>query len=217
MLIKILKNKVVIISSLVAVCLISFIAIYFCMKKSTYSKRNVISSSVLSVKKDISLEKIEEYFTVEVKGQVVNPGVYKVNSDSRVIDVVNLAGGLTDNANTRYINLSKKITDEMSIIIYSNDEINKHKENNIVIIEEPCVCSTIKNDACLKDVNDKNLISLNTATKEELQKIPGIGSSKADSIIQYRETNKFTKIEDVINVKGIGQALFDTIKEYIAI
>lgn len=216
MLTKILRNKILIISILVIVCLISFIAIYFCSRKSTHSKRNVISSNIISVKKDI-VTQIEENFTVEIKGQVNNPGVYKVNSDSRVIDVVNIAGGLTDNANTRYINLSKKVTDEMSIIIYSNDEINRHKENNIVIIEEPCVCSTIKNDACLKDVNDKNLISLNTATKEELQKIPGIGSAKADSIIQYRESNKFTKIEDIMNVKGIGQTLFDTIKEYITI
>lgn len=217
MLTKFLKNKVVVISGLGALCLISFIAIYFYSTKRNISQSKIVSNTNMSVTKDVALTLVEDNFTVEIKGQVINPGVYKVKEGSRVIDVINLAGGLTDSANTRYINLSKKVTDEMSIIIYSNDEINKNKENNIVIIEEPCVCSTIKNDACLKDVNDNNLISISTATKKELLEIPGIGESKADAIIQYRENNKFTSIEDVMNVKGIGQSLFDAIKEYITI
>lgn len=152
------------------------------------------------------------------------PGIYTLNSNNRVIDVIEKAGGLTENANTTVINLSKKITDEMVIIIYSNQEVKdfeKTKETE-KIVQEKCIQkdeNALKNDACIKDTIEptNNKININTATLEELQTLPGIGESKAKDIIAYRENNKFNSIEDIKKVSGIGEGLFAKIKENITI
>lgn len=149
--------------------------------------------------------KIKKYFYVDIKGEVKEPGVYKLKEGSRVIDAINASGGLKENADTYSINLSKKIIDEMVIIVYSSDNtINTNLENN--------------NDASvLKEGSKKNnLVNINTASKEELLSIIGIGDSKADNIIKYRKENgNFNSIEDIKNVSGIGDALFEKIKKYI--
>lgn len=209
---KLYKNKIILISCvLLSLCL--FAGVYYFSPNNDEINDKVEVENVVS--NNITI--VEDTYTVEIKGAVVNPGVYKMKSNSRVIDVVSIAGGFTDSANTRYINLSKKISDEMSIIIYTNDEINQFKEKDIVVIEEKCECPKVVNDACLKDVTDNNLVSLNKATLEELITIPGIGESKAKSIIEYRNSKQFEKIEDIMNVKGIGESLFNAIKEYISI
>lgn len=170
-------------------------------------------------------------FKVDIKGQVVNPGVYELSNSSRVIDVINMAGGLTDIANTSLINLSKKIEDQMVIIIYSNDEVInsniKEIETVFKVVEKECVCPAIKNDGCINTELDNNVngdnnidsskININTASLEELMTLTGVGESKAKSIIEYREKNKFTSIEDIMNVSGIGESAFDKIKEYITV
>ena len=214
MILKLIKNKIVITITLVVVCIISFISIYLYNNNGESMESIALNEEPL---KQNNITEVEEPLTVEIKGAVINPGVYKLKSGSRVIDVVNLAGGFNEWANTRYINLSKKVTDEMSIIIYTNEEVTSFKQNNLIVIEEPCECPEIKNDACLKDITDNNLISINDSSMEDLLKIPGIGESKAKAIIEYREENKFNKIEDILNVSGIGQKLFDAIKEYIKV
>lgn len=166
----------------------------------------------------------ENYFQVDIKGEIISPGIYKLKESSRVIDVINAAGGLTENANTSVINLSKKIIDEMVIIVYSNaqvEEFSKTKEIENQVIEN---CNQIdenslKNDACIgnnNSLNQTNKISINNASLEELMTIPGIGESKAKSIIDYRNMNgPFNTIEDITNVSGIGENVFAEIKEYI--
>ena len=184
----------------------------------------------INTKNGVALEQVKEDLTidtsdadeekmlfVEIKGAVEKPGVYKVSEGSRIIDVVDMAGGFIEGASTRYINLSKKVYDEMDIIIYTNEEVNSTKEINTVVIEKECVCPSVINDACLKNITDNNLISINDAGIDDLTKIPGIGDAKAKSIIEYRKNQRFEKIEDLMNIKGIGQGLFDTIKEYITI
>ena len=161
---------------------------------------------------------------MDIKGEIINPGIYSLEANSRVIDVINLAGGLTQNANTTVINLSKKITDEMVIIIYSNEQVanfskTKEMEENI---QEKCQGDTIKNDACIEISDEQEqtsqMISLNTASKEELMQLPGIGEAKALDIIKYREENGlFKNIEDIKNVSGIGDSLFAKIKDFITI
>jgi len=159
--------------------------------------------------------------------------------DSRVIDVIEKAGGLKENANTEYINLSKKIIDEMIIIIYSNDDVEKFKETEkeVIYIEYECVCPDNLNDSCIteedtvntngvkvekdtieKDTIEKedNLVSINTGTLDELMTLSGIGKSKAQAIITYREENgKFEKLEDIMNVSGIGESAYSKIKDNI--
>jgi len=163
---------------------------------------------------------------VDIKGEIVYPGVYELDDSKRVIDVINLAGGLTKKANTSLINLSKKINDEMVIIIYSNDEIANSMAEKIEIIETICKCDEIKNDSCLtvedvlenekedEEITTSDKISLNNCTKDELLTISGIGDAKADAILKYKNEKGFTKIEDLLEVDGIGSKLYEQIKEF---
>lgn len=177
---------------------------------------------------------VDEEYKVDIKGMVENPGVYKLKSDSRVIDVISKAGGLKEDANTEYLNLSKKIVDEMVIIVYSNNDVEKFKEEDkqIIYIEYECICPDNKNEACINEndtvntngvtdkVNDElnsdSLISINTATIEELMTLSGIGESKAKAIIEYRNQNgEFKSLEDIMNISGIGESVYSKIKDYI--
>ena len=96
------------------------------------------------------------YF-VDIKGEINNPGVYEVDCNKRVIDVINMAGGLTDKADTSILNLSKKVKDEMYIIIYSSNQINEYKKELlpskeiIKRVEEKIICPDNSNDACAKN------------------------------------------------------------------
>lgn len=178
-----------------------------------------------SVKAEESI--INNYF-VDIKGEINNPGVYEVEKDKRIIDVINMAGGLTDKADTSILNLSKKVKDEMYIIVYSNDQIKEYKQKLlpskeiIKKIEEKIICPDNSNDACEKsstsnkeDTLVKGKININNASKEELMSLPGIGESKADKIIEYRQNNKFNSIEDIKNISGIGDSIFEKIKDNI--
>jgi len=149
-----------------------------------------------------------------------------MSSNSRVIDAIIKAGDLSDDADTSILNLSKELTDEMYIIVYTKEEINAFKDRIIpskkIIkeIEEKIICPDTDNDACITK-NDKvsseeiGIININTASLEELQSLPSIGLTKAKSIIEYRDNNPFNSIEDIKNVKGIGNRLFEKIKDYI--
>lgn len=166
----------------------------------------------------------EQLVTVDIKGAVKNPGVYTVKSTAIINDVIKKAGGLTKKANTSLINLAKTVTNEMVIIIYTDEEV---KNSNIVdtvveVIEKECVCPNIKNDGCINTEFDETisnkgdkLVNINTANLEELMSLPGVGETKAKAIISYRETKKFEKIEDILNVSGFGDNLYEQIKIHI--
>lgn len=198
---------------------------------------NTSSEKKLSVtsieKKEIIEDKIETVF-VDVKGAVNTPGVYEIDAGKRIIDAINLAGGLNSEADTINLNLSKKVTDEMYIIVYSKTEIYNYKKDNekkeIVCASVECVCPDKNNDACIASDNevtnddnkkeeDSNIkISINNASKEELMTLSGVGESKAEAIIKYRNENgKFKTIDEIKNVSGIGDALFDKIKDNISL
>lgn len=189
----------------------------------------LVVSYVLSLdNKDVSAENVEITKTdvanvtskvyVDVKGSVKKPGVYQVSADSIVWDIVNLSGGFTKNAYTKNINLSQKVKDEMVIYVFSKNEMLKMNEN--VKTDTTCTTNIINYDNCI--TTEKNeastvLVNINTASKEELMNVSGIGASKADSIIAYRIKTPFSKIEDIMNVSGIGESLFDKIKKYITV
>ena len=161
---------------------------------------------------------------LNIKGAVVNPGVYSFNEGERVIDAINKSGGLLENADTSVINLSKNLFDEMVIVVYTVDEVNEMKGKNILIqyVEKECNCPTLSNDACLSNDSVKesgsSKISINNASVEELTKLSGIGESKAKSIVEYRnEHGLFSSIDEILNVSGIGEALFEKIKDNITI
>lgn len=204
---------------IVLIIVISYIVI---KKNLEDNSEATILEDNLFINETLDEKEEERIINVDIKGAVKKPGVYKVNDSLVINDVIKLAGGLAKNADTSLINLSKKVTDEMVIIIYTKEEV---KNSNIVdtvikVVEKECICPNIENDGCLnteiKDtIGETKLININTATIEELMTISGIGESKAKAIIEYRNKNKFEKIEDILNVSGIGNNLYEEIKIYI--
>lgn len=207
------KIKYVII--ILIVIMISLL-IYFINKDNKESDTNDLSFVEETTKETTTLKQ-KQY--VDIKGNVKNPGVYEFNENDRVIDAINLAGGLKKNANTSNINLSQKLKSEMVIYIYSNEEI-KNNENNLSC-DTKCKTEVIEVNNCIQNTeknNDTSKININTATIDELLKISGIGESKAKNIIEYREKNgDFKNIEDIKNINGIGDSLFNKIKDSITI
>lgn len=233
--------KIILISITIILILIISFTINFYLNKNKV-KAQEVKTEIIEKKENNKDEPIEiKKFRVDIKGYVNIPGVYELEENQRVIDVINIAGGLKENADTSIINLSKKITDEMVIIIYSKEEIDKYKEklNNskeiVKEIQKEIVCPDTINNACINNqekikVEEKNnkeesegketngKVSINTATKEELMTINGIGEGKAESIIKYREENgNFETIDDIKNVSGIGNSIFEKIKEFITV
>lgn len=210
------------------------------------SKNNVneeIKNEIIITEKEEVEEKKEdltefiESVYVDIKGAVVTPGVYEIENNKKVIDVVNKAGGLTKEADTSMINLARQVEEEMVIIIYTKEEVKKYqtKEEIIKVIDKECICPEITNDACINNSsnntsnesqnNDKNdtidqnkKININTASLEELQSLNGIGEGKAKSIIEYRdEHGNFNSIEELKEVSGIGESVYEKIKDNITI
>ena len=176
------------------------------------------------IKKKETKKEIKEEYQVDIKGEIASPGIYKVNSDLRVMDVIMKAGGLTEQADTSVINLSKKVQDEMVIIIYSRDEVSRFREIKEIEKQVNDKCNkptddSLVNNACIEEsTNTPSKVSINNASLEELMNLPGIGESKAKDIINYRETNgPFTSIEDLLKIKGIGESILAKIKENITL
>lgn len=125
---------------------------------------------------------------VHIDGRVKNPGVYKIKNGTRLQDLIEEAGGLLDDANTSNLNLARKLKDEEKIVIKS------YLDNN--------------------DDEDAK-ININTATKDMLTSIPGVGSKMADKIIKYRQEHPFNSVDELLNISGIGKKKFEEIKLYI--
>ena len=212
---------------LIIVSIIVGLSIFYYQKNNKKEKKKEIveveETDDLKIKEKDKEKEVEIEYKVDIKGAINLPGIYTMKSTSRVIDVINEAGGLTETADTSVINLSKKIIDEMVIIIYTKEQVSnfsKVKETE-KIIQDKCNQideNSLKNDACIKTEEITSKISINTATKEVLMTLQGIGESKANDIIKYREENGlFNNIEDIKNVPGIGDNLFAQIKEDITL
>ena len=188
-------------------------------------------------------EEIEEekiYYYVDVKGYVNNPGVYSIEKGKRVVDVINKAGGLKKDANTSLLNLSMEVRDAMVIIVYSNSELNNYQalqEKNKTTEEicheniqnDACICNTESDDTSkINETSSKDeatssnevssKININKASLEELMTLKNIGESKAKAIIEYRTTvGLFKTIDEIKNVSGIGDTIFESLKDFITI
>ena len=213
------NKKIVMIVSLIVLFLF-IVIIKICIKKDDYVIVDNNSEDIDLKTSDKEDNKDNKLYYVDVKGAVVNPGVYAVESDKRVIDVIKMAGGLLDNSDTTYINLSKYISDEMVIVIYTKEELNNSNTIDYSFNDAYLDISSNNNDNNKKNdsTNSKTLININSASMEELTSLSGIGDSKAKAIISYREENgKFNSIEDIMNVKGIGSSIYEKIKNYITV
>ena len=165
----------------------------------------------------------EEKYYVDIKGYVKKPGVYEVSKTSIVNDCLKLAGGLLKNADTTTINLSKPVSAAMVIYVPKKNEVIKSTtdKTTTTTTEIPNNAAIPDNSNTSSDTSSATLnlkINLNTASKEELTKLSGIGEAKAQDIIDYRNTNgSFKTIEEIKNISGIGDALFAKIKDNITI
>ena len=143
---------------------------------------------------------IEEYINVFVSGAVNNPDVYTLKKGSIIKDAVDLAGGFSEEACRDYVNLAKKLEGGEHIMIPTMEQMSGLSVQHI-----------------LEESQKSTLVNINTATKEELMSLPGIGERKADSIIEYRNSKSFSAIEDIMNISGIKEAAFNKIRDKICI
>ena len=170
-------------------------------KTEDYSGVSFSNISNETNNKDEKAEKRhDEKIFVDVKGAVKHPGVFETTKDKRVKDLIEEAGGLLDDADTSTLNLSQKVKDQMVIYVL------KHGEKPKQISDGGSSSS------------NADVININTANKEQLMKISGVGKTKAEAIISYREKNgDFKKKEDITKVRGIGKSTFEKIKDKIEV
>ena len=184
------------------ILLILLVLIFYYMTSNNEPDTIVLNefyNESLELNKDISPE-----IVVHITGSIQNPGIVTIPEGSRIIDVISSAGGVTPDADFSKINLAYIVSDAQKIYIPSvNDNFN---ESNYI--------SDLPGENVLEDSSTS--ININTASQSELETLPGVGPSTALKIIDYRSKNgNFKKIEDIMNVPGIGESKFNNLKDYI--
>lgn len=157
---------------------------------------------------------LEGKIVVHITGAVQKTGILVLPEGARIADAIDSAGGNTESANLDEVNLAYVLQDGQKIYIPS-------KKDKTKLESKAYITSESGNNVIVQTVNEKGgngKVNINTATQSELENLPGIGESIASRIIEYRQQNgKFSKIEDLQNVKGIGDAKFNNMKEYVAV
>lgn len=156
---------------------------------------------------------LEGKIIVHITGEVKNTGILVLKEEARIADAIESAGGATEEADLNKINLAYTLKDGQKIYIP-----NKEDEENIAYITEGSGNNVSVENGDESEMKEKIKININTASQAELEELPGIGEAIASRIIEYREENgTFNKIEDLLNVKGIGDAKLAEIKEYVVV
>lgn len=152
----------------------------------------------------------KEQLCVHICGAVKNPGVYQVEEGARICDLIKLSGGLIKDAAGDYINQAQAVTDGQRIYIPKTDEVQTFAAEEYMDTEKDIIKDST--------AEASQLININTASADELMTLPGIGQSKADSIIKYRETNgKFTSVDELTNISGIKEGVLKRISDRITV
>ncbi len=155
------------------------------------------------------VEEEVEKIVVHIAGAVRKEGIVELNDGARIVDAINEAGGLDENADLTKVNLAFIISDGQKIYI--------------PFIGEEAEISTEGGENVIQDNNNEgssnnSLININTANLSQLLELPGVGNSTAQKILDYRNENgKFKSIDDIKNVSGIGDSKFNNIKNYITV
>lgn len=160
----------------------------------------------------LNIENQYQKIYVHIIGEIKYPGVYEMEAGDRVFQLVEKAGGLTENADISSINLSKKLVDGEKITIFA--------KKTSVVTENLSSSGNLNNNSFSTNTstNSSNLININTASQKELEELPGIGPTLSQRIIEYREKNGyFQTIEDIKKVSGIGDKKFEAIKDLITV
>lgn len=194
----------------IAVVIIAFGGIYYFFMDLESSIGEVETILPQGVKEEgqneqQKLANTPEKIIVDVKGQVRAPGVYPSSEGERVIDVINRAGGLTENADESQVNFAEHVQDAMVIYIPAKGEAGATAAG-----------TTPGNFTGAVSGGNQAKINLNKADETDLQTLPGVGPAKAAAIVEYRETNgPFKSIDDLKNISGIGDKTFDKLKDQI--
>ena len=171
------------------------------LEKETQTQQTNTSEIV----KESELATVNQIY-VHICGSVNNSGVYMCDINSRLFEVIELAGGFTQEADETYLNLVEKISDGQRIYVPSKEEVLTGNIENI---------SQVNNNQAQSNIAT-SLININTASKEQLMTLPGIGEAKALDIISYRSTNgNFKNTEDIKNISGIKESAYSKIKDLI--
>ena len=180
------------------------------LMKSEIVHQNENSQQEEEIKNENNPENPEMIF-VHVCGAVKKEGVYQVINSARVVDAIKAAGGLTKDAASYGINQAELLKDGMQIYIPTKKEV---KVNKVI----PSGLPSVTGAADISKNANTEIVNINTATKEELMKLNGVGEAKAALIINFRETNGgFNNINDLMKIKGIKQKFFDKIKDSICV
>lgn len=167
-------------------------------------------NEVYNVKEENLEEQIEiNLIKIHIIGEIKNPGIIEITEGSRIADAIEKAGGVTKEADVSKVNLAYLLQDGQKVYIPNkNDEEIEYIEDtagNNVIVED-------------KTSKKESKVNINTATQTELETLSGIGPSTALKIINYRKENgKFNSIDEIMNVSGIGEAKYESIKDYICV
>lgn len=154
---------------------------------------------------------------VDIGGAVVKPGVYTVSENTRLYEVIELAGGLLSTADTDSINRAEYVEDGEKItipVIYIPPEQGETEEP---LTESPTIPEEGTTEGEGTSSVNSGLVNINSASKEELVTLNGIGDAKADKIIEYRNGSRFRKKEDIKDVDGIGDSTYNKIKDDITV
>lgn len=207
------KRIIVITGGIVGVFIIIMMTWKTTKQNSLITETTMMSETVITTdsEQDTLKSDSQEKWFVDIKGAIKFPGMYPVETDMRIFDVIELAGGLSEEADRNQVNLAEHVRDQMVIYIPKVGE-------NLAEVMLPTETSTSHHDGGHAQAENETLVNINTATAQELQTLSGIGEKKAEAIITYRETNgSFQTIDDLKKVKGIGEKTFDSLKESITI
>ena len=180
----------------------------------TPAKESNLQTEVTTVSKDSASEKEEksqkseaeevvekDLITVDVKGAVKSPGIYDLPVGSRINDAVQKAGGLTDNADSKSINLAQRISDEALVYVPTKEEATSQEAHSNA-----------------SNTKENKKVNLNKASLEELKQVKGLGGKRAQDIIDHRESNgKFKSVDELKKVSGIGAKTIEKLKEYVTV
>ena len=180
----------------------------------TPAKESNLQTEVTTVSKDSASEKEEksqkseteevvekDLITVDVKGAVKSPGIYDLPVGSRINDAVQKAGGLTDNADSKSINLAQRISDEALVYVPTKEEVTSQEAHSNA-----------------SNTKENKKVNLNKASLEELKQVKGLGAKRAQDIIDHRESNgNFKSVDDLKKVSGIGAKTIEKLKEYVTV
>ena len=203
---KIKEYKIIVICAILGLVLGGF----FLLKPVAQapSKESNLQTEVTTVSKDEKEDKNQkeevveqDLITVDVKGAVKSPGIYDLPVGSRINDAVQKAGGLTDNADSKSINLAQRISDEALVYVPTKEEATSQEAHSNA-----------------SNTKENKKVNLNKASLEELKQVKGLGAKRAQDIIDHRESNgKFKSVDELKKVSGIGAKTIEKLKEYVTV